>query len=447
MHLSFGAIAEYLTHPDVRVHEHFSARFSQIEYLNPTHELRNDVLYLCTITEFSLHNHRIENQSFVIIDDLGLHEKINISKEVNSIILTNKQSQYTLLQSLNALFADTNRAFIELQQIILEEQDTDSFWNRVITLIDAQVIVEQNGLSLFPKVVKDKVTPSLIKYETRITVADIEFTIFITAKNDLTPMKVEILNALEPLFFQILKRYTASFEPMEKKMSKIILNLLQSQTPVVRPLEDTIWEDREFFDLFLCTLPEKSENLIQKLSDIDPVSVLSIPVQDTLLILYAVDPLQDQSEKIAQLLTKQVDTISRSYRFSQIEELQDVWKALRIHVQILKNNEEKGLKPIGNAALAVLTEEYSHYAGVFPFIHDVIWQMMSSDDKESKDLLDTLYIYLLNERSYLKTSKELDLHRNSIVYRINKITAKYELDLEDPHIRQNLLLSYQLLGL
>ena len=72
---------------------------------------------------------------------------------------------------------------------------------------------------------------------------------------------------------------------------------------------------------------------------------------------------------------------------------------------------------------------------------------MSSDDKESKDLLDTLYIYLLNERSYLKTSKELDLHRNSIVYRINKITAKYELDLEDPHIRQNLLLSYQLLGL
>ena len=440
-------IKEHLEHPDIRVHEHFAARFRQIEYLNPSHELKNDILYLCTITEFSLHNHRIENQSFVIVDDLGLFEKINISQEVNSMILTNKQSQFSILQKLNGLFSDTGSAFIELQQIILEEQETDTFWNRVKEMIGAVVIVEQNGMTLYPSQQKEKTATTHIKHETRISVADIEFTILVTSKDPLTMLQTELLTALEPLFFQILKRYTASFEPMEKKMSKIILSLLQTQTPIIRPLEDTVWEDRESFDLYLTDLPDKLDAVLQGLSDIDPVSVLSIPVQDSLLVLYAIDPLKDQTDKITQYLQKHTSRISKSYRFNQIEEIQNVWKALHLHLKVLRKNESKGLTHIGTAALSVLTEEYRNYANIFPFIHEVIWQMLASDDKESSELLDTLYIYLMNERSYLKTSKELDLHRNSIVYRINKITGRYEVDLEDPDTRQRLILSYQLMNI
>ncbi len=447
MYLSFSAIREFMEHPDIRIHEHFQARFSRLDYLNPNRELQSDVLYLCTITEFSLHNHRITNQSFVIIDDLGLHDKINISEEVNSIILTSKQTQFTHLQALNGLFAKISSAFIELQQILLEEQETDTFWQRAIELLQAQLIVEQNGMILFPKQIKERKNAALTQQETKITVAEIDFTILVQNKEDLNRLQKEILHALEPLFFQILKRYTASFEPMEKKMSKIILNLLQSQTPVIRPLEDTVWEDRSDFKLYLADLPDKQEELIQSLSEIDPVSVLSIPVQDTLLILYAVDPLNDRTKAVEDLLKKHKRICSAGYPFKQIEELQNVWKALHLHMQILQRREQPGIWPVGDAVIDVLTEDYSAYAGVYPFIHDMIWQMLASDDKESRDLLDTLYIYLLNERSYLKTSKDMDLHRNSIVYRINKITSRYDIDLEDPMIRQNLLLSYRLLHL
>ncbi len=447
MYLSFSAIREALEHPDIRIHEHFNARFSKLDYLNPSQELKNDILYLCTITEFSLHNHRIENQSFVIIDDLGLHDKINISTDVNSIILTNKQTQFTHLQTLNGLFAKISTAFIELQQILLEEQETDAFWHRAMELLRTGLTVEQNGLVLFPKQQKERPAAALIQSEVKITVADIEFGILIHSKEELSLLQKEILVSLEPLFFQILKRYTASFEPMEKKMSKIILNLLQSQTPVIRPLEDTVWEDRNEFQMYLVDLPEKQEELTKALSDIDPVSVLSIPVQDTLLILYAVDPLNESTKAIEDRLVKDKRIGSCSYRFTQIEELQNVWKALHLHLQILRRKETPGLFPIGDAVIEVFTEDYRSYASVYPFIHDMIWAMLASDDKESSDLLDTLYIYLLNERSYLKTSKEMDLHRNSIVYRINKITGRYDVDLEDPAIRQNLLLSYRLLNL
>lgn len=447
MYLSFSAIREFMEHPDIRIHEHFPARFSKLDYLNPSRELKNDILYLCTITEFSLHNHRITDQSFVIIDDLGLHEKINISQEVNSIILTSKQTQFTHLQTLNGLFAKINQAFVELQQILLEEQDTETFWNRAMDLLQVQLIVEQNGLILFPKQLKEKPAATQIRHEIKVTVADIEFLILVQNKEELNQLQKETLHSLEPLFFQILKRYTASFEPMEKKMSKIILNLLQSQTPVIRPLEDTVWEDRTEFKLYLTDLPEKQEVLMQSLSEIDPVSVLSIPVQDTLLVLLAVDPLNDRTKAVEDLLRKDRRICSAGYPFTQIEELQNVWKALHLHMKILQRREKPGIWPVGDAVIDVLTEDYSSYAGVYPFIHDMIWQMLASDDKESRDLLDTLYIYLLNERSYLKTSKEMDLHRNSIVYRINKITSRYAIDLEDPVIRQNLLLSYRLLNL
>lgn len=447
MYLSFTAIKEFIEHPDIHIHEHFHARFSKLEYLNPSRELHSDILYLCTITEFSLHNHRISNQSFVIIDDLGLYEKINISKEVNSIILTSKQTQFTHLQALNGLFATINNAFIELQQILLEEQDTDTFWQRAMDLLQTRLVVEQNGKVLFPQSEAKKTANAAFKQTVKLTVADIEFQIHVQSQEELSLLQKELLGALEPLFFQILKRYTASFEPMEKKMSKIILNLLQSQTPVIRPLEDTVWEDRSHFVLYLTDLPEKPEPLMQALSEIDPVSVLSIPVQDTLLVLYAIDPLNDRTKAVEDRLKKDKRICSASYPFYQIEELQNVWKALHLHMKICRRKEKPGIWIVGDDVIEILTEDYQNYAGVFPFVHNMIWQMLASDDKESSDLLDTLYIYLLNERSYLKTSKDMDLHRNSIVYRINKITSRYDVDLEDPVIRQNLLLSYRLLAM
>lgn len=447
MVLSFRAIAQYIEHPDVHIHEHFQARFHKIEYLNPSAELHNDVLYLCTITEFSLHNHRIENQSFIILDDLSLHEKINISREVNSIILTSKQTQFTQLQKLNGLFASCNQTYMELQQMLLEEQDTDPFWNRVSEFLEVPIFVEQDGKLLYPQGHREKPSPSTNRMEMNLVVADIEFLVLAASKDEFTLLQSEIFQILEPLYFQILKRYTASFEPMEKKMSKIVLNLLQSQTPVLKPLEDTVWEDRIAFRMYLLPLPEKAESLSAALTELDAVAMLTIPLQDTLLVLYAMDSLHDLTESLESVLTDLGLPVTTGYPFSDIDRVQDVWKALRLHLQRLRKSDKTGIFRVGDAALEILIGEYEQYAGISPFIHDVIWQMLASDDKESGELLDTLHFFLLNERSFLKTSKEMDLHRNSIVYRINKITGRYPIDLEDPIERQNLLLSCKLLSM
>ena len=67
------------------------------------------------------------------------------------------------------------------------------------------------------------------------------------------------------------------------------------------------------------------------------------------------------------------------------------------------------------------------------------------DIEENTDNLETLYIYLRNERSYLKASKIMNLHRNSIVYRINRIQEIAGWDLDDEKMRAYIMFSYELL--
>lgn len=445
MYLSFQAIREKMQGPDILFQESFPQRFKNLRYLDPQEELQKDTLYICTITEFSLHNHRIEEQSFIIVDDLGLHDKIDISKRINAFILTDKPKQLLRLQEFNRLFTESERVNSTLQQFILDDMELNGFWDRLSELLNLRVHVKQNQQVLYSNGSATQRSGEE-KIEKSFTIADIRFELTFFVPHDFTQYQREILEQLEPLFFQVLKRYTASFEPMEKKMSKIILNLLQSTTPAVRPLEDTIWEGRETFQVYVATLPENQEFLTKKLSEIDNVSILAMPISESYLVVYAKEGAHDWTKDIEKFLQKQCSIISKSHPFIHIEELQMQWKNLYYHLKYLQEIEKKGMTCIGEDTVALLASKYKEYAGVGALIHDIIRELYNQEDRESMDLLETLYVYLKHERSYLKTSKELELHRNSIVYRINKLTTKYDVDLEDPYLRQQLLISYQLLS-
>ncbi|WP_099203295.1 helix-turn-helix domain-containing protein [Miniphocaeibacter massiliensis] len=72
--------------------------------------------------------------------------------------------------------------------------------------------------------------------------------------------------------------------------------------------------------------------------------------------------------------------------------------------------------------------------------------VMDHDKNKKTELLKTLYFYLIEERSLIKASKQLDVHRNSIVYRINKLNELVDLDLEDSKSRYNILIALELLN-
>ncbi len=73
-----------------------------------------------------------------------------------------------------------------------------------------------------------------------------------------------------------------------------------------------------------------------------------------------------------------------------------------------------------------------------------LWEMQRSS---GDDLLNTLKCYLDHERSASKTSTALHTHRNTVLYRIQKIQDLLELDLDDVYVRDYCRLSIRTLEL
>ena len=67
---------------------------------------------------------------------------------------------------------------------------------------------------------------------------------------------------------------------------------------------------------------------------------------------------------------------------------------------------------------------------------------LKGDDKEA---LEAMRVYLLNNQSIAETAKQLYLHRNTLVYRLQKIRAKLKLDLQDPQKRLYYSVSFEMI--
>ena len=67
------------------------------------------------------------------------------------------------------------------------------------------------------------------------------------------------------------------------------------------------------------------------------------------------------------------------------------------------------------------------------------------DINNGTDLLRTLYFYLVEERSLIKASQRLNVHRNSIVYRINKINELVDINLDCYKARKNIISALEII--
>lgn len=77
--------------------------------------------------------------------------------------------------------------------------------------------------------------------------------------------------------------------------------------------------------------------------------------------------------------------------------------------------------------------------------HPVINQLKEYDQDHHSDYFNTLYLYIKNERNQLITSNVLNIHRNSLIYRIKRLEELIDVNLDDPDIRFHILLSYEYL--
>jgi PucR family transcriptional regulator, proline-responsive transcriptional activator len=79
--------------------------------------------------------------------------------------------------------------------------------------------------------------------------------------------------------------------------------------------------------------------------------------------------------------------------------------------------------------------------------HESLVKLIEYDRRNNTSYTQNLYQYLIHERNLAHTTLALHVHRNTLVYRINKIIEIIQVDLEDSDVRFQLLLTYKILDL
>lgn len=96
-----------------------------------------------------------------------------------------------------------------------------------------------------------------------------------------------------------------------------------------------------------------------------------------------------------------------------------------------------------------LDDMLRHYSEEIP-ISDVYIRYLDrlmDDNNSSCSNIKLLYHYLCAERNISLTAKNVHMHRNSVIYRIQKIQDLLSLNLDDPDVRLHLMLSLKILEL
>ena len=106
----------------------------------------------------------------------------------------------------------------------------------------------------------------------------------------------------------------------------------------------------------------------------------------------------------------------------------------------------------GGPGLSLFSEcAMRHLLSFFPqeriraLVHPALLTLREQDRVNGSELYETLRVYLENERSLVKTAKALFIHRNTLLYRLEKLHQLVELDLEDAELRLYLTLSFYML--
>lgn len=79
------------------------------------------------------------------------------------------------------------------------------------------------------------------------------------------------------------------------------------------------------------------------------------------------------------------------------------------------------------------------------FLSPVITKIIDYDEKYSTDFLSTLYAYVKHLRNTGKTAEELHIHRNSLLYRINRIEEITNSSIEDYETFLHLAISFYMM--
>lgn len=129
-----------------------------------------------------------------------------------------------------------------------------------------------------------------------------------------------------------------------------------------------------------------------------------------------------------------------SYKFTNVLKLNQYYRQAEIAV-IYGNKKPGAINHCEEYAMDYLKDIIQDNLAT-DIRHPALKILKDYDTCNNTEYYKTLMEYLINERDQRKTARLMSIHRNTLVYRINRIEEILGIDLDKAHIRTHILISY-----
>ncbi|UYO64367.1 helix-turn-helix domain-containing protein [Acetobacterium wieringae] len=403
---------------------------------------------------YNIYNHWDQRMLTAILENIGIEEFLKIAAE-------NLDNPIALFDNSLTVIATAGSFLNSAAGTIWEKINIPGY-----PLADFFTLQEQQELSV--KMLKQVEEPYLYHpvFDQRHTYASTHIWIDqkLCGNLGLVDINAPFTEGQLRILWHITERLTRYF-----KSNDAYIHIAENQTHFIKHLiEDQIADEKSIiyhlkrFGLkryddyyllcFVCPMTSSSEiesmSFVKRINQYYYGSIISVYDQQIILILSeAVYPIQSQEEqtRMAELLLKYEMNCGISICFHDFLQLRHYYVQSRFAAEIsLKSNNEnqKSFCFYEACYQEHLVELLSRSVELPVICEPEILKLKNFGEEHEIELIHCLRVYLQHGRNLSSTAKELNLHRNTLIYRIDKIGRILKLDLSHLSEEKNFFLIF-----
>lgn len=439
MQINFSILIEELSNYQIKVYKFRDINLSSFKLLEDN--IKNDIIYLADITDFIALPDKDEG-TFIVNDPYNIIDDLELNGNFNLIRITETMEQTSVINILNEIFLKYWQFENNLLKYINIEKPIKEILDYIKTSVNLDLCINDfNGNVVITNT--EDIDKKIKSYTFRIKNKSIgSITLLNNGVNSKEYQLSMFYSIVDMLGSKLEKNFKEVIDANQRLANIIFENMINERKLTnddYKKLSLLGWKKELNYNLIL--IENLSLNLEKEINSLIessyPNEAIFIKFKNNHIILLNTNIAEKDIfiSELKHILKNQINL--KAIISSDFRNLDD----LNTHYTLLANiivNLENGFFDYSKDKIDLLIKSNLINEN---FINKEIMKLKEYDKKNDEELLETLYVYLACERSYVKTSELLNLHRNTIVYRINKIEGIINLDLDSIHGRLQILLS------
>ena len=439
MQIKFSILIEELSNYQIKVYKFRDINLSSFKLLEDN--IKNDIIYLADITDFIALPDKDEG-TFIVTDPYNIIDDLELNGNFNLIRITETMEQTSVINILNEIFLKYWQFENNLLRYINIEKPIKEILDYIKSSVNLDLCINDfNGNVVITNT--EDIDKKIKSYTFRIKNKSIgSITLLNNGVNSKEYQLSMFYSIVDMLGSKLEKNFKEVIDANQRLANIIFENMINERKLTnddYKNLSLLGWKKELNYNLIL--IENLSLNLGKEINSLIessyPNEAIFIKFKNNHIILLNTNIAEKDIfiSELKHILKNQINL--KAIISSDFRNLDD----LNTHYTLLANiivNLENGFFDYSKDKIDLLIKSNLINEN---FINKEIMKLKEYDKKNDEELLETLYVYLACERSYVKTSELLNLHRNTIVYRINKIEGIINLDLDSIHGRLQILLS------